>query len=465
MRLAGKAGAGLAALPLVLLAGCIGQHGAPVAVPPLTPPPAWRGADAATSSNSAAIDADWWQSFGDPALAALVERALANNPDVAIAAARVRDARAGVLAAHAQLLPTLGAALAGGRSRTVNAFGKPLEQNFLQPQASLGYEVDLFGRLSDSASAARSLWLASRAAHDSVRLSVAGAVASQYLLLLGLDARLQVAEATLAARAQSLRLAQSRDDAGYSPRLELQQARAEYDATAQIVPQLRAAIRRTEDAIGQLTGDGPGPVTRGLALAAVKVPVVPAGVPSALLDRRPDIAQAADQLAASDANLAVARKRFLPQLRLGVSGGVAFSSALVDPITVWQVGGSVLAPLFEGGRLRAGVESAAAGRDQAAFAYRRTVLQSLREVEDALAATSAADSQVALAQHQRDTLAEALRLATNRYRAGYSGYLEQLDAQRGLLNAELGLVGLQTDALSARVQLYQALGGGWRKAD
>ncbi len=450
-------------LPLaaaLLLGACV-SGGKPADVPPLTPPEAWRGA---ADAGQNPVDARWWSSFGDPVLAGLVEQAIVSNPDVAIAAGRVREARANVALARAQLLPTLDAGAAGGHSRTVSAFGKPLDQDFLQPQVTAGYEVDLFGRLADSVAASRQAYLASQAAHDSVRLAIAGAVASQYIALLGLDARLDVARSTLAARAESLRIAESRDRAGYSPKLELQQARAEYDATAQIIPQLEGAIRRSEDSLSQLTGAPPHAIQRGTALAALSTPQVPAGLPSALLERRPDIAQAADQLAASDAALRVARKRFLPQLRLSASGGLAISTLLTDPITLWQAGGSVLAPLFAGGRLSAGVEAAAGQRDQAAFAYRRSVLLGLREVEDALAAISAADAQIALARHQRDTVAEALRLATNRYRAGYSSYLEQLDAQRGLLNADLGLVSLQTDALSARVQLYQALGGGWTKA-
>jgi NodT family efflux transporter outer membrane factor (OMF) lipoprotein len=450
-------------LPLIpaLLLGACAAHVAPTAVPPLAPPAAWRGqADQSTEP----APARWWEGFGDPVLTGLVEQAIANNPDIAIAAGRVREARANVAFARAQLLPTLDAGAAGGHSRTASAFGTPLNQDFLQPQVVAGYEVDLFGRLADSVDAARQAYLASQAAHDSVRLAISGAVASQYIALLGLDARLQVARSTLAARGESLRIAESRDRAGYSPKLELQQARAEYDATAQIIPQIEAAIRRSEDSLCQLSGEPPHPIQRGAALGALALPQIPAGLPSALLDRRPDIAQAADQLAATDAALNAARKRFLPQLRLNASGGLAISSLLANPLTLWQVGGSALAPIFEGGRLRAGVEAAAGQRDQAAFAYRRVVLQSFREVEDALAAITAVDDQIALARHQRDTVAEALRLATNRYRAGYSGYLEQLDAQRGLLNADLALVSLQSDALTARVQLYLALGGGWTGA-
>jgi NodT family efflux transporter outer membrane factor (OMF) lipoprotein len=450
------------ALVLTLaLAGCAGPPVATEHVAPVVPAATWR----TDAGPTAPLDRTWWRGFGDPALAALVERALANNSDIAIAAARVREARANERLAQAQLLPTLDAGAGAGRSRSVSAFGTPLEQNFAQPQLQAAYEVDLFGRLADSASAARSAYLASEAARDAARLSVAGATASLYITLLGLDARLAVARDTLAARGNALRLATSRDKAGYSPKLELEQAQAEYDATAQIIPQIETAIARAENGLSTLVGDVPGAITRGGKLDALTTPPVPEGLPSALLERRPDIAQAANQLAAADASLAASRKRFLPQLRLSGAAGAAFSTLLADPITIWSIGGSVLAPLFEGGRLRAQANVAASQRDQAAQGYRRTVLTSFREVEDALATSKHLDEQIALARHQRDTLAEALRLATNRYREGYSPYLEQLDAQRGLLSAQLALVGLETDAFNARVQLYQAMGGGWGMAD
>lgn len=450
-----------ALLLTLALAGCAGPQVATEHVAPVVPGATWR----TDAGPTAPLDRAWWRGFGDPALAALVERALANNSDIAIAAAPVREARANERLARAQLLPTLDAGAGAGRSRSVSAFGTPLEQNFAQPQLQAAYEVDLFGRLADSVSAARSAYLASEAARDAARLSVAGATASLYITLLGLDARLAVARDTLAARGNALRLATSRDKAGYSPKLELEQAQAEYDATAQIIPQIETAIARAEDGLSTLVGDVPAAITRGGKLDALTIPAVPEGLPSALLDRRPDIAQAANQLAAADASLAASRKRFLPQLRLSASAGAAFSTLLADPITIWSIGGSVLAPLFEGGRLRAQAEASAAQRDQAAQGYRRTVLTSFREVEDALASVAHLDAQIALARHQRDTLAEALRLATNRYREGYSPYLEQLDAQRNLLSAQLALVGLETDALTARVQLYQAMGGGWSTTD
>lgn len=445
----------------IFVGGCVGDRIRPVVVPPLTLPAAWRS-DAAAGE---AVARDWWQSFGDPVMSSLVDRALANNSDVAIAAGRLREARGNLRAFGAQLLPTLDAGITAGRSRSVSAFGVPLVQDAAQPQAQAAYEVDLFGRLADQRSAARNGFLASAAARDAIRLSVASAVASNYIALLGLDARLEVARATLAARSESLRIARSRVDRGYSPRLELDQAEAEYQAAAQIIPQAELSILRVEDNLGLLIGDPPRGIARGGSLDRLARVGVPAGLPSQLLRRRPDIAQAEYQLAAADLSLAAARKRFLPQLRLSAAGGAALSTLLSNPITIWSLGGSVLAPIFDGGRLAGAAEAGAGQRDQAAFGYRRAVLAALRDVEDALAAVRRLDEQVAAADAQRAALQDALTRATNRYREGYSPFLEQLDAQRQLLAAQLGLVQSRTDAISARVQLYAALGGGWSPQD
>ncbi|MBO9581132.1 MAG: efflux transporter outer membrane subunit [Sphingobium sp.] len=447
------------ALALALsLSGCAGPAVETARVDPLAPPDRWQTDLAADAS----LDQDWWLAFQDSALNDLIVRALANNPDIAIAGARIRDARAQELGARAALLPTLDGLAAGARSRSVSPFGTPSEQTAAQPLLQASWEADLFGRLSDQKSAARSAWLASKAARDSVRLSVTATAASGYVTLLALDARLAIARQAIEARQQALALIKRRTDAGYSPKLELAQAQAEYQSAVQIVAPLEQARSRQENALRLLAGDLPGAITRGAVLTALKTPGIPEGLPSELLRRRPDVAQAELLLAASDHSLSAARKRYLPQFRLTGSAGAAFSTLLKDPITSWSAGGSILAPLFQGGRLRAGVTSAAAQRDAAAFSYRKVALNAFRDVDDALAGVARADEQVGVFTAQRDALAETFRLASNRYRAGYSPYLEQLDAQRGLLAAELGLVQAQADALMARISLYQALGGGWR---
>ena len=424
----------------------------------VVPPETWR----TDLKGVAPLDAAWWRSFGDPHLAALVEAALANNTDIAIAAARVREARAQVGLARAALLPTLDAGAGASEARAINGFGQGSTSTSAQPTVQAAYEVDLFGRIADQVSAARNAYLASAAARDAASLSVAGATASGYVTLLALDARRIVVRQTIADRAAALKLAQSRARAGYTSDLELRQAQAEYQGTALILPQVDLAIARAEQALRLLSGDVPGPVARG-RLAGLANPALPAGgLPSELLRRRPDVAQAELSLAATDASLSVARKQFLPSIRLVASAGAVFNTLLPNnPVAIWSLGGSVLAPLFEGGRLRAGVEGAAARRDQAAFAYRKIALTALRETDDALVTIARLADQRRALEAQRTAVASALFHATNRYQAGYSGYLEQLDAQRSLLAIDLSLVQLRADQTNALVALYQALGGGW----
>lgn len=446
-------------LTCVLLAGCMGPR--PPAPEPVAPPLAWR----VDPGPTVAIERDWWQTYGDPALTALVTQALAQNDDIAIAVTRVRQADAQSRIARAALFPTLDFEAGGTRARAINAFGVPRAASTGQLTLDAAYEVDLFGRISDTVGAARSSLLASEAARDTTILSVSAAAARGYITLRALDAQLEVVRQTLASRADALRLARGRAQAGYTSQLEYEQARAEYESTAQAVPQSELAVTRQENALAVLTGaTDASAIARGIPLQALQQPAVPDGLPSDLLRRRPDIAQAEYTLAATDASLSAARKAYLPRIPLTASGGLVYATGLANPLRIWTLGGSVLAPLFEGGRIVAGADAAAAQRDEAAYAYRRVALTAFREVNDNLAAVQKLGEQEARLREQRDALAAALRHATNRYRAGYSPYLEQLDAQRQLFSAELNLIQAHADRLNASVALYQAMGGGWRAA-
>lgn len=442
---------------LLALAGCAAPNPPRPEAAGITAPLQWR----TTLPAGAALDGDWWRRFGDPVLDTLVEQARANNPDVAIAAARVQEARANERLARAQLFPSLDAGVGVTEARALNPLGVAAENTGVQPLFQAAYEVDLFGRIGNQVEAARQSTAATAAARDAALLSVTAATASGYITLRALDARRAVVEATITSRAEALRFAKSRADVGYTSQLELRQAEAEYRATTQILPQVQLAITRQENALSTLTGVTPRAIPRGRPLSALAPPGVPAGLPSDLLRRRPDIAQAEYSLAATDASLAAARAQFLPSLRLTGSAGLTLSTALADPVSIWSIGASILAPLFQGGRLTANVEGAAARRDQAAFTYQRTALTAFREVEDNLAAVDRLAAQRRELEAQRTATAEALRHATNRYRAGYATYLEQLDAQRTLLNVDLTLVQLRADQINSVIALYQAMGGGW----
>lgn len=446
----------LAALLCALSVGC-----AP-AIPPLpgatnvAAPPAWR----TDPGQTAALQREWWRLFGDPVLTSLVEAALANNSDIAIASARVREARAQEALTRAVLRPSIDLNLGAVGQRAVGPLGTPTESTALQPLFQAGYEVDLFDRLSNQAEAARQSYLASEAAREAAALSIAAATATGYITLRALDTRLEIVEATLASREEALRIARNRAEVGYTSDLELRQAEAEYTGTAQLVPQVQLAITRQENALSTLLGTTPAAIARGVSLDRLQRPRLPDTLPSELVRQRPDVAQAEFNLAASDATLAAARAQFLPQIRLNATAGAVLSSALADPVAIWSLGGSVLAPLFNAGRNQAQFDIAAARREQAAFGYQRVVLTAFREVEDNLAAVIRLREQRSDLEAQRVALAGALEHARNRYQAGYSAYLEQLDAQRALLNAELSLVQAEADALNATVGVFQALGGG-----
>jgi len=454
-----KLTAAIAAAALAL-AGCAGPRPEIPRAAAVTPPAAWR----TPSAPGRPIDALWWRRLGDPTLSALVDEALARNTDLAIAAQRVEEARAQARLARAQLMPNLEFAAGGSRSRDLTAAGAAATTTGGEPELTVSYDVDLFGRLRSASAAARATLLATEAARETVRLAVASETAAGYVTLRSLDAQLEVARATLASRASELRIARRQAETGYTSNLELRQAEAEYQAAEQLVPQTQLAIARQEDALSLLTGAAPRAIPRGLPLERLVAPAVPDGLPADILRRRPDLYEAEQHLVAADRQLDSARAAFLPSVSLTGSAGLLISSALKDPVTVWSIGGSVLAPIFDGGRIAAAADVAAARRNQAAFAYRAAALNAFREVDDALAAVARLREQEASVGRQRQALAEAFRLAQNRYRAGYSPYLEQVVAQRGLLSAELALVQIRENRLNAAVSLYQAMGGGWSSA-
>lgn len=437
-----------------LLASCAPSLTQPPVASRVAAPLQWR----TQLGSDAAIEADWWKAFGDPQLSELVELARANNTDVAIAAARVREARAQEQASRALLLPSLDFTGQGAESRSLSPFGKPVESLVLQPVFQASYELDLFGKNRAQIDAAQANAGAAQAASDAVLLSVTAATASGYITLLALDQRIETLRATLATRGEALRIARDRQEAGYTSQLELRQAEAEYRAAEQQIPAAEAALARQENALSVLVGEPPRAIRRG-TFAALGKPAIPLVLPSELTRRRPDILQAEYALAASDARMRGVRAQFLPQIRLAASAGTIVSSALDDPVAIWSVGGSILAPIFNGGRLQGQFDAATAQRDQAAFTYRRTVLTAFREIEDQLAVISRLNEQEVSLRAQRVAVADAVRHASNRYRAGYSPYLEQIDAQRTLLSVDLALVQLKADNLTALVALYQALGG------
>lgn len=441
------------------ISGCVGRRPDPPAIAAIQTPDAWR-----TAAGSVPVPVDWWNTFGDPQLTALVQRALENNSDIGMAAARVAEARAVARSARAQQAPyaTGGGSVSDGRTIVL---GQGSDAFSGAPQAAISYDLDLFGRLSAATGSARAALLAAADTRDAVALAIASTTASGYIALRSLDSRLATTKSALDLRADALRLAKRRADSGYGSRLELYQAEAEYRAAEQLVPTVQLAIARQENALCVILGEPPHAIPRGVELDRFRLPDVPGGLPSTLLRRRPDLAAAEASLVAADRSLDSARAALLPNVALTGTAGIALSTALADPITLFSLGGSILAPLFDGGRLRAQADAATARRDQAAFAYRRTALGAFREVDDALVSVDRLAGQERSVDEQVIALAQAVQVATKRYREGYSPFLDQIDAQRGLLSAQLVAIQTRSDRLTSAVTLYQALGGGWLPND
>jgi len=453
-------------LVLLACAALLSACRIPVQPPPqstVVVPQAWRS-EVGPDAPAAPIERTWWHAFADPALDRLVAQALERNNDVRTAQARLQEYRARIQVARSAQEPTLSAGFSPGRARVIGPFGTPIDSTTLQGSFQAAYELDPFGRLANATQAARFDYASQQALADATALSVAANTASGYLNLRGLDAQLDLARATLASRQRSLELARRQFEVGYSSRLEMAQAEAEYRATAAVVPQLLRAITQQENALDILAGANPGPVARGTDLARLDAPAIQPGLPSGLLRRRPDVAAAERAVAAADASLAAARDQMLPKLALTASLGAYahdLPALLSSPTALWSVGGSILAPLFDAGRLRAQAEIGASLRDRAVFAYEAAVRNAFADTENALTAVQRLREQLDEAEARRVATREVLRIAHNRYRNGYSSYLEELDAQRNAFSAENTVLQLRASWLQAHVDLYRALGGGW----
>ncbi len=467
-----KAWASTIAIVSVCLTGCAHNTTEPKTVPPVVMPEDWRTPiDYRTAMpGEYALDRQWWKAFGDDTLSELVEKAQNYNAQIGIAAGRLRQARGSEQSVHGALLPSItGAGIASWSHTEIPIeilgvdFDVTSEGGSALPSVQMSYELDIFGRLSNQADAATLGRMGAAAQRDTIKLSVAAATATAYLQLLALDAQLRLLNQTLATRAESLRLQQRRYDTGYSSLLALRQAQIEYASTEQMIPATKLAIEQTENALSVLTGQPPGSIDRTASLSRIQIPVIPAIFPSELLRRRPDIASSEYSLVASDKSLEAARALFMPQVRLSTTGALLLSETFDDPVEIFSLGGSVLAPIFEGGRIAGQVEAAAGIRDQAAWAFRDTVLQALREVEDNLAAVRRQNEQYNLVSQQYELVSSAYDLAHHRYMEGYTSYLVELDVQRILFSSEQSLIQARLSKLQAIVNLYKAMGGGWHQ--
>ena len=418
----------------------------------------------------------FWTLFGDEQLTLLVEEALANNRDLKVAVARIEEARANLQIARMTLYPTLDAAAGANRSALSGAIdlplppGTPLVSNTFNVGLAASYEVDLWGKLAAGREAASASLLATRYAAETVRIALAAQVATTYFTLRGLDAELVVTRDTLVTRDENVRIQRTRSNAGLINELDLRFAEADRSTVAATIPPLERAVAQTEAALARLVGRGAKgvftpEVARGRPLdETVVAPEVPSGLPSDLLARRPDVRQAEAILLASRAQTAEVHAQYFPSLVLTGSVGqesMDLSDLFSAPARVWSIAGSLLQPIVGLKRIGAEVDAATARSEQAALFYQQSVVDALRDVHDALVEHSAARASFEAQDDRRRKQADVLRLAELRYRNGYSSYLEVLDAQRNLFDADRARVVALRDQQTAVIDLYRALGGGW----
>ena len=448
-----------------LLAGCV--QGPDYVKPDVAVPSAYRYGAAAAVPDPATVRQAWWSGFGDRDLNALVVEALANNRNLWIAAARVDEFEAILAGTRSQGRPQIGYGLSGNRTRSseekIPAIVDPLSTTFTSV-LSASWEIDLWGRIRRETEAARANLLASEEARRGVTLTLIASVISSYVTLLDLDEQLRVSEATLAGRKKFVDLFEIRLAGGWISEFELTQARADYEAVASQQPPIRQAIAVTEHALSVLLGRNPGPIARSNSLEALRSPRVPAGLPSELLVRRPDILQAEQQLVASNALIGAARALFFPRISLtglfGFASG-SLGSLFTGPAHTWSFTGDVAGPIYTGGGLTAAVDQAEARRDQQLANYDLVIQNAFRDVEDSLAELKYSADLRDVVQARVSTLSRSVELATDRYENGYSDYLDVLDAERNLFSAQLQLASARGTYERALVNLYRALGGDW----
>lgn len=464
------AAAPVAALLLLLaaggLAGCV--VGPKYQRPSAAVPEQFYGLGGQAQAASLA-DLPWWDLFQDPTLKSLIEEALRNGYQVKIAAARVEEARARFGIAGADLVPQVGYQGQFERARfsgfTPGAPTHVTAVDVITANLNLSWEVDLWGRVRHLTAAAKAQYLATEEARRGVALALVSEVASAYFDLRQLDQDLEIARRNAAAFQDTFNLFDKQLKGGVASGLETSNAEASWANVAAQVPALESQIAAKENQLALLLGRNPGPLPRGGALFEQPLRAeVPAGLPAALLVRRPDVRQAEQQLIAANATIGAADAALLPTISLtGMFGGLSPDlRELLSKGRTWSVAAGITGPIFEGGRLRNEVRVAQAQFEQAKLEYEQSVTNAFGEVSTALVALQ----KLAEAEHERqravNAYQEAVRLANLRYNSGLSAYFEVITAQENLLNAENALAQVRHDRLVAVVNLYKALGGGWQ---
>ena len=412
-------------------------------------------------------DLPWWQVFQDPKLQELIRTALKQNYDLQLATERISAARAQVTITRSSLFPQVAASAAfnGGKDGTTR-----FKYNFLTLAGDAAFQLDLFGRVRRATEAARAGLLATEDARQTVILTLVSDLATDYFTLLQLDLQLQITHQTVSTQTDSVKLTKLRLDRGVATKLDVLQAQQVLDTANAQIPDLERAIAQEENAISILLGDYPHDVSRGLSLVEQSLPPeVPPGVPSSIIERRPDIREAEQILIASNAEIGVAKAQLFPQIALTGAGGgsfgrsSAFSGLMASQAGIWSYGAQVSQPIFTGGALRGNLRLAKSENQQALIAYRQAIQRAFGEVSDALIGYEKLHEVRVRQQETVSDLEETVRISTLRYKGGTAAYLEVLDGQRSLYGAQLTLALARGDEYRSLVQLYKTLGGGWQQ--
>jgi multidrug efflux system outer membrane protein len=440
--------------------------------PPVDVPTAHRGIEQENAGKTEAAslaDQKWWELFQDQQLQQLIKTALEQNYDVRIAAARILEAQAQLGITRANQFPQANAGAASNVVRVPAQPALPVATNGSATQLSVSaaWELDFWGKFRRATEAARANLLASEWAKQQVISTLVSNVATAYFQLRELDLELAISQETLASRRDSLKLTQLLADHGSTSLLDVRQAEQLVYTAGEQIPDLERRIQQQENLISTLIGKNPGEVARGLKLTEQPhLPQVPAGLPSALLERRPDVRQAEEQLVAFNAQIGVAKAAYFPQITLTGDAGYqspALSSLFTSPTGFFSFGGSLVQPLFAGGRIRSGVKLAEAQRDEAVLTYKKTIQLAFQDVADSLIAYEK-DQEFRQQQQLLTNAAEgAAHLSDVRYKGGATSYLEVLTNQTNYFSAQLNLAQSQLNELNALVQLYRSLGGGWQQ--
>lgn len=452
---------------LLLLTGC--TLGPKYKRPTVPVPDTYRGSASGVSPSSNSLaDEKWWSVFQDPQLQNLIREALAQNYDVRIAAVRVLQAQATLGIIRADQFPTISGGISASNQQIPKSPILPeFETSPTQVNLSLGWELDFWGKFRRATEAARAGLLATEWAQRAVVSSLVSNLATAYFQLLELDSEMEISRGALDSRKESLRLVEIRAKGGNTSLMDVRQSEQLVYTASAAIPDLERRIEQQENLISILLGRNPGPVARDRTLVENLVPpTVPAGLPSSLLDRRPDIQSAEQRLIAANARIGVAKAAYFPQITLTATAGFQ-SAALTDlfsgPAGLWSFGGQLAQPIFTAGKIRSGVRLTEAQKMEALLIYQQSIQQAFREVSDSLVAyrrnREFREQQELLTKAAQD----ATRLAESRYRGGVTSYLEVLDSDTRYFDAQLSIAQALLNERLALVQMFDALGGGWQQ--